>query len=76
VTPESVEPEESVDPEESDAVPEGESLATPVSTSVEPEIGEPESRAQVSQGEVPLSSRIFSATAICWERLARSGLDA
>jgi hypothetical protein len=77
---ESEEPEESEpepESEESVGVPEGESLATPVSTFVEPEVVvRPETSAQVSQGEVPLSSRSFSATAICWERLARSAVGA
>ncbi|GHG54461.1 hypothetical protein GCM10018980_39110 [Streptomyces capoamus] len=50
---------------------------TPVSTSTEPEPEvSPDSRAQVAQGAVPLWARIFSATAICWLRLAWSGLAA
>jgi hypothetical protein len=80
VVPESDNPDEadeSEEPEESVASADGESLATPVSTPVEPEVVvRPEISAQVIHAEVPLASRIFSATAICWERLAKSALGA
>ncbi|WP_324609096.1 hypothetical protein [Streptomyces sp. MUSC 125] len=50
---------------------------TPVSTSTAPEPGvRPDRWAQVAQGAVLWSPSISSATAICCERLAWSGLSA
>jgi len=58
-------------------VADGESSATPVSTSTEAEsLLSPERGPQVGQATSPRPSRIFSATAICCERLAWSALGA
>jgi hypothetical protein len=55
----------------------GESSVAPVSTSAESEFCvRPATRPQVAQALVPLAARIFSATAICCERLAWSALGA
>nr|WP_308295112.1 hypothetical protein [Streptomyces sp. NK08204] len=77
-----VESDEPLDPEEApepcEPAPEPEDgFPTPVSTCTEPDSAvSPESLAQVAQGVVPWSARIFSATAICCERLAWSALEA
>jgi hypothetical protein len=72
------EPEESEEPEEPGELDEpDESSATPVFTSGEPEsVPSPWRSPQVGQAPTPWSARTFSATAICWDRLAWSALGA